>query len=208
MVELVRRACDVPGVDRVVVATDDERVADVVIAHGGEAVLTGPAACGTDRVWSALQLLDKTPALVVNVQGDMPLLPPIAITAVISMLRSGSSVATVATPWPVGTSITDPAVVKVEVDSRGRAIRFTRRAVSAWRHVGIYGFRYPALRRAIAVDRSTADSEDLEQIAWMREGLVIDVALIPDAGPAVDTLEQLESVRRTISDPMYPTADR
>ena len=170
--------------------------------------MTGPAPTGTHRVWNAVRDLDGSPELIINVQGDLPFLPPLAIQAVVTLLRSGARVATVATPWPPDVPIENPAVVKVEINTEGTATRFTRAAIdSAWRHVGIYGFRREALRQAIAADRAPNASEDLEQLAWMEVGLPIDVAVIADAGPSVDTPEQLENARRFLMDPMYPSAD-
>jgi 3-deoxy-manno-octulosonate cytidylyltransferase (CMP-KDO synthetase) len=204
MVERVRRSCVEAEVDRVIVATDDLRIARLVRAAGGEAVMTAAASSGTERVWLALQALDEPPALVVNVQGDLPLLPPMAVSTVVALLRSGSRLATLATPWPSEVPIGDPAVVKVAVNARGQATRFTRQAIRAWRHVGIYGFQYEALRLAIAADPAAARVENLEQVAWMEAGLSIDVAVISDAGPSVDTPEQLGIVRQQVLDPMYP----
>jgi len=207
MVERVRRACVRSDADRVVVATDDVRICEVVRRHGGEAVLTGSARCGTERVWAALEVLGAAPDLVVNVQGDLPLLPPAAVSEVIALLRGGSQIATLATAWPAGVPIEDPAVVKVERDAGGRALRFTRRPIRAWRHVGIYGFRFHALRRAIATRGRGAEQEDLEQVAWMQAGLPVDIAVISDAGPSIDTPEQLDSLRLRLANPMYPSVD-
>ncbi len=207
MIERVRNACSVRGVDRVLVATDDERIADTVTAAGGQAVITGPAPCGTHRVWDAVQQTGESPDLIVNVQGDLPLLPPIAVEMVIAVLRAGAGIATLAAPWPPDVPISDPAVVKVQVNDKGRAIRFTRAPIEAWRHIGIYGFRRDELRRAIATDRSCTAAEDLEQLAWLHAGLPIDVAVIAGAGPSVDTPEQLEHVRSMLADPLYPLAD-
>jgi 3-deoxy-manno-octulosonate cytidylyltransferase (CMP-KDO synthetase) len=206
MVVRVRQSCLQAGVDRVIVATDDVRIARAVRASGGEAVMTGAAESGTERVWAALQALDEKPALVINVQGDLPCLPPIAVTSVVALLRSGASLATLATPWPSDVPVGDPAVVKVAVDVEGRAQRFTRQAIDAWRHVGIYGFHYETLRLAIAADPTPAIEENLEQVAWMEAGLPIDVAVIADAGPAVDTPQQLDALRLWVADPMYPEA--
>jgi len=208
MVERVRQNCLQADVDRVLVATDDERIADTVRRAGGEAVLTGAVACGTDRVWAALRQLGASPDLVVNVQGDLPLLPPFAVSTVIAQLRAGASLATLATPWPPDVPLAERAVVKVDIDERGRARRFTRSPIRAWRHVGIYGFRYETLRKAIASEGAPALAEDLEQLAWMEAGLAIDVAVIAGVGPSIDTPRQLEDLRNRLANPMYPSVDR
>lgn len=187
-----RRACMAASAERVLVATDDPRVAEVVRSHGGEAVLTGPAPSGTHRV--ALAAADHT-GPVINVQADMPLLDPHHVDRVAYLLAAGAEVATLSAPWPLDAPQEDPALVKVLPGPD-----FQRApAPGARLHVGIYGFGPGVLPRAASAPRSArALAEDLEQLAWLDAGLAIRVGEVDRAPPSVDTPEQLESVRRLV----------
>ncbi len=196
MVEHVRRrVVRARGIDRVLVATDDERVLATVEAHGGEAVLTGPARSGTERV--ARVAATTAAEWVINVQGDMPLVDPEHVEAVIRLLSRGAPVATLATPLDDPSS---PHQVKVVLDARGRALYFSRQPIphgGPWlRHLGLYGFRADVLRDISALpDCALARAEDLEQLRWMHHGLRVHVAVVSGASPSVDTPEQLDRVR-------------
>lgn len=193
MVEHVRRrALRAARAERIVVATDDARIAEMVRGHGGEAVLTGPAPSGTHRVALAAA---AHPGPVVNVQGDMPLLEPAHVDAVIALLDGGAEIATLSAPWPAGASQADPALVKVIPGPD-----FQRAPAEGARlHVGIYGFGPGVLARAAAAPRSArAAREDLEQLAWLDAGLRVVVGRVDAAPPSVDTPEQLEAVRRLV----------
>lgn len=190
MIEHVRRrASRSASVERVLVATDDPRIAEVVRCHGGEAVLTGPASSGTHRVALAVGELD---APVVNVQGDMPLLDPAHVDAVAGLLDARAGIATLGARWPEGAPLDDPALVKV-LDGPD----FTRRSVpGALLHVGIYGFAPGALMRAVEAPRSRrCVDEDLEQLAWIDAGMRVVVGAVGRASPSVDTPGQLEALR-------------
>ena len=170
--------------DRVVVATDDERVAAVC-----DAVMTGPAVSGTHRVAQIAGDAD----VVVNVQGDQPLVAADALAAAVRGLER-APIATVAAPY-----VGDPenrALVKVAV-AGGLATTFTRKATAnALHHVGIYAFAGEALHRAVAAPRTDRTlAEDLEQLAWMDAGIPIAVEAIAFAPPAIDTIEQLQALQ-------------
>ena len=192
-----RRALAVRGVESVVVATDDERVAQVVERAGGRVIVTGPAASGTHRVALAAA---KIPAdFYVNVQGDMPLLDPAHVETVCSMLRGGSSVATLAAPLDAERA-SNPAIVKVVRSRSGRAIYFSRLPIpyqGPWySHVGIYGFSSSALVRCTTSGDSTLEaSENLEQLRWLDAGVPIDVGLVERGALAIDTPEQLRAAK-------------
>ncbi len=182
-----------------VVATPDDEIARVVTADGGEAVLTGPASCGTDRVFL---VAGDAPGLVINVQGDMPLLDPRHIELVLELLCAGAPIATLATPLTAG--LHQPEIVKVRIDDSGRATGFSRQPfgdeVAPMRHIGIYGFGDGVLARAVTAPPSeAARRESLEQLRWLDAGIPIHVATAPSAAPGVDTIEQLEWVRRSLS---------
>lgn len=201
MIERVRRAVVASrSCERVVVACEDRAIADVVRAHGGEARLTGPAANGTIRVAAAIAELGWEGA-VINVQGDMPLLAPAHVGRVAALLDDGASIATLAAPL-VGDPA-DPDLVKVVVVG-DRAVRFSRTRIpdrGPWlRHLGIYGFGPGVIGEMTALPEHPIETEErLEQLRWMFAGAAISVAVVDSAHPGVDTLEQLEEVRRIVA---------
>ncbi len=184
------------AVDRVVVATDS---ADVLLAAqeaGVHAVRTGPAPCGTHRVWAAVEALGGCPERVVNVQGDQPLLQPSHVDAAASLLdrfEVGTVAAALADP-------ASPSRVKVVTAPDGRALYFSRAPIpygGPFRmHVGIYAFRRDGLARCVAAPRDgLATTEDLEQLAWLEAGIAIGVADVGQALGPVDDEHDLERVR-------------
>ena len=187
-------------IDRVVVATDDERIAKVVREAGGEAVLTSPdAASGTDRLAEAAR---QIPADVyVNVQGDEPLMSPSNIDVAVETLVSDSrrEIATLALPIPASDAA-DPNVVKAAVAADGRALYFSRAPIPyvrngqpAYRkHLGIYGYRAATLQRLAALSPSPLErTESLEQLRWLEAGYTIWVGEATDDSIGVDTPEDL-----------------
>ena len=201
VVAVLRRAQRARGVVQVVVATDDVRVADAVAAHGGTVVLTGSHhLSGTDRVAEAAARMGVD--LVVNVQGDEPLIEPSVIEAVIDRLVSGDApVVTVSAPLE-----SDPAAperVKVVTDVNGRALFFSRKPIPTagpWRvHLGVYGFRAAALRAFASWPPGKLErSERLEQLRFLENGMAISVVQVHESAQAVDTPADLERVRAII----------
>jgi 3-deoxy-manno-octulosonate cytidylyltransferase (CMP-KDO synthetase) len=211
------RAARLP--QRVLVATDDERIAAVVRGFGGEAVMTSAAhASGTDRLAEAVRTLDA--AIVVNVQGDEPMLDPAAIDRTLEPLLqdAGLEMATACVPLRDPSEMLDPAVVKVVGDARGDALYFSRSPIPllrmahgglreaaaaavarglARKHLGLYAYRREALERFAALPRAPLEeAEGLEQLRALHHGMRIRlVELEGDFGPAVDTPEDLERVR-------------
>jgi 3-deoxy-manno-octulosonate cytidylyltransferase (CMP-KDO synthetase) len=205
-------------VDRVLVATDDERIADAVRAFGGEVVMTSPNhVSGTDRVAEAVR--GMTAEIVVNVQGDEPLLDPDSVDAAVAPLIADPSieVATLSLPLVEVEEMLSASVVKVVTDTRGRALYFSRSPIPfvrrgespqaaaaaavaeglARKHVGLYAFCRPALERFVSLPPSRLErAESLEQLRALENGMSIAVAPIESqAGPAVDTPQDLEKVR-------------
>jgi 3-deoxy-manno-octulosonate cytidylyltransferase (CMP-KDO synthetase) len=225
MIERVHeRARAASKVDRVIVATEDERIAAAVRGFGGEAVMTSAAhATGTDRIAEAARGLDA--AIVINVQGDEPLLDPKGVDAVAEALESDTSLemATLSVPLVSLEEMLAPSVVKVVTDSRGDALYFSRSPIphvrqaagsdpsaSAWaaiesglarKHVGLYGYRREALLRFAALPQSPLEqAEGLEQLRALAHGMRIRVVERDgDAGVAVDTPEDLERVRALLA---------
>lgn len=206
--------------DGVWVATDDERIAAAVRQHGFDAVMTSPNhVSGTDRIAEVADQLKWDDAdIVVNVQGDEPLIDPSLIEAVAVALRGDpdAAMATAAHPLTTADDFFNPNVVKVVCDVRGRALYFSRAPIPwdrdqfaderdvlpadlpAQRHMGLYAYRVSFLRRFGQLAASPLERcESLEQLRALWHGYPIQVVGIdhPPA-PGVDTAEDLERVRR------------
>lgn len=196
IVHVWEAACGAKLVDRVLVATDDARIAECVRAAGGEAVLTSPdAASGTDRV---AEVARRVPADVyINVQGDEPLMPAENVDRAVEALARGSSrsLATLAYPIDADDSL-DPNTVKVAVAADGRALYFSRSPIPYYRqgpaahrkHLGIYAYRADALAAVSALPPSPLErAESLEQLRWLEAGHTIWVGEAAGDSVGVDT---------------------
>jgi 3-deoxy-manno-octulosonate cytidylyltransferase (CMP-KDO synthetase) len=219
--ERVRRA---RRPDRVLVATDDERIAVVVRGFGGEVAMTSPDhATGTDRLAEAARATDAE--IVINVQGDEPLLDPEDIDAAVDALARdpGLDISTLSLPLRDLEEMLSPSVVKVVCDARGEALYFSRSPIPfvrqdasadpraaaaaavagglARKHVGIYVYRRAALLRFASLPPSALEvAEGLEQLRALQNGMRIRVVEREGAAfPAVDTAEDLERVRALIA---------
>ncbi len=187
----------------VLVATDDNRIADVVANFGGKAVMTKPThRSGTDRM---AEVAKKYPAaLYVNVQGDEPLLTPQAVDELIDGIGR-APMATLAHPIESEADWRSAEVCKVVIDVDGMALYFSRSplpfqrqydpAVRAWRHVGIYAFKADALRKFVGWKRSPLEkAESLEQLRALEHGLKIKVLPTKFRCAGVDTSADLTKV--------------
>ncbi len=191
----------------VIVATDDDRIADAVTSFGGRAMMTSPAcATGSDRIAEVAR--ESTADIVVNVQGDEPLLDPAGIDACVRALREdpAADMATLAVPLASTADYESPHVVKVVSDARGRALYFSRAPIpwrfgraageppppGARRHVGLYAYRRPFLLDMASWPAASLEScERLEQLRALERGAVIVLAEGREAGPAVDRPEDV-----------------
>ena len=197
---------------RVVIATEDARIRDVAMGFGAEVCMTArDHRCGSERVAEAITQLDlDDDHVVVNLQGDEPLLPAVLIDQVAALLHdteaSAASMATLATPCEAS-AFANPHVVKVVCDVQGRALYFSRAAIPyprtdidraiALRHVGIYAYRSAFLQRFIRLSPSPYEQyEQLEQLRALWHGFPIRVAQAAVAPPpGVDTAADLEQIR-------------
>lgn len=191
--------------DAVWVATDDARIAAAVQAAGGEARMTrADHATGTERIAELAAEL-AAEAVVVNVQGDEPLVPPELLRDLVLRLRADPAIG-VLTPVHAARDLagfTSPHVVKVVVDAAGRALYFSRAGIPHargtpavyWRHIGIYAFRRQALTRLVGLAPGPLETcEGLEQLRALEYGMSIHVLVTEYETLGVDTPADLKAV--------------
>ena len=213
---MVVRVCEragQSGAASVHVATDDERIAAAVRAAGhGCVMMRADHPSGTDRIAEAASTLKlENRAIVVNVQGDEPLIPPKLIAQVAALLDrlKDASVSTACHAIHDERSLASPNVVKVVMDAQGYALYFSRSRIphpreeggACYRHAGIYGYRVDFLKRYAALAPSPLETtEALEQLRVLWHGYRIAVAVSEtDVPPGVDTPQDLEAVRRMLA---------
>lgn len=230
MVVHVARRAAASGAARVVVATDDSLIQRTVAEHGFEAVLTSPDhPTGTDRLAEACEQLGlPDAAIVVNVQGDEPLIDPALVAAVADLLAATpeAAIATAAHPITHAPTAFNPNAVKVVCDVQARAMYFSRAPIpwarDAWaadarelpahmpvlQHVGLYAYRVAFLRRFPQLEQGVLERfESLEQLRALEHGYRIVVHLAQQApASGVDTADDLMRVRRALGHPDAPTA--
>ena len=224
MVVRVAERAAASGAERVWVATDHEAVAAAAQGHGLEVCMTSPdCASGTDRLAEVAERLgwpDDT--VVVNVQGDEPLIDPELIRATARLLHAhpGAAMATVCHPLHDLAEVMNPNVVKVVLGEDGHALYFSRAAIpwarDAWaaaepvlpadlpvyRHVGLYAYRAGFLKAYPGLERPAIESfESLEQLRALYHGYRIAVLVIDRAmPPGVDTEADLAAVRKSFAE--------
>ena len=222
-----QRALD-SGASEVLIATDDERIVAACLKFGARAEMTAAThASGTDRIAEVATRAGWDESdIVVNVQGDEPLLPPALVRQVAELLetRPTAGVATLATPIDSLVEFLDPNVVKVAIARTGLALYFSRAPIpwprngaqrglasqtqfgGALRHLGLYAYRVGALKRLTAMPPSALEqSEKLEQLRALDNDIAIAVGLARERpGPGVDTEEDLAAVARLLGPPSGP----
>jgi 3-deoxy-manno-octulosonate cytidylyltransferase (CMP-KDO synthetase) len=211
MIEHVyRRATAARSVGVVIVATDDQRICDAVEAFGGRAQLTSPAhESGTDRLAEIAAGL--TCDVVVNIQGDEPLIDPSMIDDAIAPFRTDPDVqmTTIRRRIDDDADRENPNVTKVVVDRDGYALYFSRAPIPytregcppapAWRHIGLYGYRRECLLRLTALPPTPMErAEALEQLRALEHGVRIRVIETRHDSIGVDTADDLERVRQLV----------
>jgi 3-deoxy-manno-octulosonate cytidylyltransferase (CMP-KDO synthetase) len=200
------------GLARVIVATDDARIAAAIAASGAEAVLTrAEHPSGTDRLAEVAERLDAS--IVVNVQGDLPLLDPAMVELLVARLTAEPALpmATLASPLHDEDEWRSPHVVKVVAGADGRALYFSRSPIPhdrdgsrapgeplGWRHIGMYAYRRDVLLRLATLPPSPLENrERLEQLRALENGIAIGVVVWAATEPLieVDTPADLERAR-------------
>jgi 3-deoxy-manno-octulosonate cytidylyltransferase (CMP-KDO synthetase) len=213
MIEHVyRRAVACPAVSRVIVATDDARIADAVGRFGGEVRLTRrDHRSGTDRLGEVAATLDCD--VIVNVQGDEPLIDPAAIAAAVAPFAEDPSLSmtTLYRRLDDPAEFADANVVKIVIDRSGFALYFSRAPIphlrnpqSGWpplyKHVGLYAYRRSTLLALAALDPTPLErAESLEQLRALEHGIRIKAVETSYDSISVDTPDDLERVRRLIA---------
>lgn len=199
------RAMESRAFDRVIVATDDRRIADTVRGFGGEVAMTSPRLrSGTDRVAAVARRL-RAP-LIVNLQGDEPFLAPRALAALVRAMRADRTCAfgTLARRTPWAAIARNPHAVKVAVDERGFAQYFSRSPIPfSWNadepllhHIGVYAYRRAFLLRFAATPPSVLEArERLEQLRAFVYGVRPRVVVVDTPVLSIDTAQDLAHAR-------------
>jgi 3-deoxy-manno-octulosonate cytidylyltransferase (CMP-KDO synthetase) len=222
---VVERASRARLISRVIVATDDERILTAVRSRGGEALLTSiDAQSGTDRISEVAAGIDSE--IIVNVQGDEPLIEPSTIDAAIEPLISDTGILMSTTSEPISSieDVFNPGVVKVITDTRGFALYFSRspvphirpargltleqslrrdpRLLSNYRkHSGLYAYRSDFLQRFARMEPGRLERlEALEQLRALENGFGIRVVSVEHRSIGVDTEQDYERVKRLIEE--------
>ncbi|MCE0492850.1 3-deoxy-manno-octulosonate cytidylyltransferase [Vibrio salinus] len=219
MIQWVYEQAIKSGADDVIVATDDERVQKAVESFGGKICMTSAShESGTERLAEVVKKMGiEDNQIVVNVQGDEPLIPPQIICQVARNLATNSApMATLAVEIDTEEEVFNPNAVKVVTDAQGFAIYFSRAPIP-WdranfsttkeivaplkRHIGIYAYRAGFIEKYINLPASPIEKiESLEQlrVLWHGEKIHVDIAEIAPP-PGVDTPDDLETVRRVVT---------
>ncbi|HRW59259.1 MAG TPA: 3-deoxy-manno-octulosonate cytidylyltransferase [Defluviicoccus sp.] len=213
IVHVWRRACEADA-GPVVVACAEPEIADAVTAAGGRAVLTSPdLPSGSDRIFAALEAVDPDGRFdtVVNLQGDLPTIDPVAIHAALKPLADPEvDIATLVALIADAEERDDPNVVKAVVAlapdaDTGRALYFSRCPVpwgegAHYHHIGIYAYRRAALARFVKLPPGILEKrERLEQLRALENGMRIDAALVETVPFGVDTQSDLERARMVLA---------
>lgn len=198
-------------VDKVVVATDDQRIVDCIEAFEGNVVMTSVEhPNGTCRCEEVLSELDEKFDAVVNVQGDEPFIDPSQINQVVTLLKSNAQIATLVKAIDDEKTLFDTNKPKVVLSEEGRALYFSRQVVpfirdvkqSDWlsnntfyKHIGIYGYQSEVLKELVTLKPGKLEElEKLEQLRWLENGYQIMVAETTLETIGIDTPEDLSSL--------------
>ena len=209
MVQWVYERVQSSEVHDLAVATDDERIADCVRGFGGKVVMTSPDhASGTDRCGEAAKAMHPNDNdVVINIQGDEPLISPKEIHLLASAFEDQTvQIATLVNPFLDDELLRNPNVVKVVKVKNGNVLYFSRLPIpylrenatppkNYFRHIGIYAYRYGVLKAIVQLPTSELEnSEKLEQLRWLENGYTIRALECDYQGIGVDTPEDLEKL--------------
>ena len=201
--ERVRRT---RGLARTLVATDDLRIAEAVKGFGGEAVMTGECRTGTDRVCEAVR--NVAADVVLNVQGDEPLIEPACLEALLATFGEAAVQMATLKRALLPEEAANPNVVKVVCDGRGDALYFSRAAIpfarhpptGSFAHVGVYAYRKAFLEKLSALDETPLErAAGLEQLRVLESGFAIRMVETGFRSLGVDTPEDLARAERMLA---------
>jgi 3-deoxy-manno-octulosonate cytidylyltransferase (CMP-KDO synthetase) len=204
------------ALDKVVVATDDERIYDHVQSFGGVAVMTAEHhPSGTDRCWDALQNAGGEYEYIINIQGDEPFIDPSQIDLLASVLKEGTELATLIIPVTDHEVLFDIGEVKVVLNDRMEGLYFSRMVIpyikgvaqqdwhkhhNYYRHVGMYAYRRDILEQVTKLSVSSLEkAESLEQLRWLENGFKIKCAVTQHDSHCIDLPEDVEKVLRLMN---------
>lgn len=207
------RCCKASGLAEVLVATDDERIANVVRGFGGKVEMTSPDhPTGTDRLLEVASRFSEFDAYI-NIQGDEPLIDPRQINSLCELIfeRTGAFVGTLIKRLDLEHELHNSNVIKVVVERSGKAIYFSRNAIpflrdsnqlesfhrknGFFKHIGMYGYSRDAIPLIRMMERGTLETaESLEQLRWMEHGMDIWTATTSIETKGVDVPEDLQLV--------------
>jgi 3-deoxy-manno-octulosonate cytidylyltransferase (CMP-KDO synthetase) len=191
----------------VIVATDDQRIADAVTGFGGKVVMTNDQhQNGTERCAEAIQQ-NETADAVINIQGDEPFIHPEQIDAVAQLLTDGADIATLVKRLDKFKDYLSPNIVKVAISTQSKALYFSRSPLpfirdefthdyfaehTFYKHIGIYGYKTEVLKQLVQLPYSMLeDAEKLEQLRWLDNGYTITVAETTHESIAIDVPSDL-----------------
>ncbi len=192
--------------NEVIIATDDERIAQHVKQFGGKVEMTASThESGTDRCHEVIQLLPYTPDAIINIQGDEPFIQPQQISILAQLMsKPNVEIGTLIKEINDAAEIANANVVKVVVDNFGKALYFSRCAIpfhrnkskdapTYYKHIGMYGYKCEVLKKIATLKPSPAEiSESLEQLRWLQNGYVINTEVTNFETYAVDSPEDLK----------------
>jgi 3-deoxy-manno-octulosonate cytidylyltransferase (CMP-KDO synthetase) len=212
MIQHVYERAKKSSLDKIIVATDDQRIFDNVSSFGGEAIMTSSDhPSGTDRCWDALQQLKENFQYVINIQGDEPLIDPQQIDELVSVLKDGTTeLATQMIKVDSHEMLFNTGEVKIVLNTNNEAIYFSRSVIpfiknvdekkwhlhhNYYRHVGMYAYRKDILEKITQLPVSSLEkAESLEQLRWIENGFKIKCVETKFESHCIDTPEDLQSL--------------
>jgi 3-deoxy-manno-octulosonate cytidylyltransferase (CMP-KDO synthetase) len=212
IVEVWKRAI-AANIGHVLVAAAENQIAEAIRAAGGDAMMTEPRLpSGSDRIAAALALRDKPQRFqyIVNLQGDLPTIDPLAIRRCLAGLTNADvDIATIAAPITDAADVANPNIVKAIAPLEGeREVAYARDflrvvdesvATPFWHHIGVYAYRRAALERFVSLPQSAREKQrSLEQMRALDNGLKIAVVKVDTVPLGVDTPADLEIARRLL----------
>lgn len=205
----------VSAISKIVVATDDARIEQVVKSFGGNVVQTDANhPSGTDRCWEAYQKLGEQADFIINVQGDEPFIQPEQIELLIQQLNPTIELATLIKKIEDPTLLMNPNSVKAVVNLKNEALYFSRHPVpylrgkdsnewlqhhTYYKHIGMYAYRTDVLEKITLLKPSPLElCESLEQLRWLENGYKIQTSITPLETIGIDSPEDLERLLKTL----------